>query len=991
MKRTHNIIILILLSYFNVSLAQTTADKFSLAMNNYNLQRFANAHTLFNEIIEEYGFEDELYSAARYYSADALLKMGKKDEAASGFEFIVNNIYWSNFREEALYNLGLIYFDSGRYAVSRKRMMQLLNEYSPGEYTGVALYWIGESFSEEDRFQEAIAFLERAIEDNKANTYRDYAIYSLASVYEKTGDYKSAVENYDQLLSRYPDSELTVQAQVRIGICYFRLKDYHSSILELNNPVLKNLPGDSYVEGIYLLANSYYRVAEYENAEKTYLEIIDNFPGSAVVRDTKYGLAWAYFQQKKYSDAYRIFHHLSDGEDSLAIKSFIWKGETKRYAGQYSEAVSIFEEFLLCYPSHKLSAVADYQLGAIYFEQSNLELSERYLTTATSSPDPFLQAKAFTLLGEIELSNKNYLEAKRNFESVIRIIDGDNEVYQRALLGMGICLYHLKNYDEAIDYLKNIESLNPSFEQDRTGFYLAENYFSNGRYKEALNRYNSIQTIDKDISKEIIYGKAYCYFNLGDYESAAYQFSEFLERYPSDEKQLDAKLRLADSYFGSKNYVSASNVYKDIYKSDRFLQEDPHTYYQYAQALFKSGESNAAISEFKKLQQKFPTSKYAESSLYTVGWIKFQQGNFTEAIQDYRYVLSIYRNSALMPILYYSIGDAYFNLSQYDSAIVNYERVISRYPASSYVYDAVNGIQYSYVAMNQTERAVALIDNFIEQNPNLTFSDQVFFKKGEIYYSQRDYKSAKTSYQEFALKFPQSKFVPDAYYWIGKSAQNLEQNEEAIFHFNKVFEQYPNSEIASASVLEMGKLYSSLENFTAASQVYERASSQLRDSPGIPEILFLKGISYTNLNNVQKAYEVFSDLVLYHRESLFADKAKFEMALIDLAAERYETADELLLDISGTRTDELGAQAQYYYGLSLFEQERLTESISALVRIRTVYSTYDEWLARSYLLLGDCYLLLEDSRKAEEMYRVVLSKHRGDIFGQEAREKLSKL
>jgi TolA-binding protein len=130
---------------------------------------------------------------------------------------------------------------------------------------------------------------------------------------------------------------------------------------------------------------------------------------------------------------------------------------------------------------------------------------------------------------------------------------------------------------------------------------------------------------------------------------------------------------------------------------------------------------------------------------------------------------------------------------------------------------------------------------------------------------------------------------------------------------------------------------------------------------------------------------------MYHRETIFADQAKFEMGLIDMAAGRYNVANENFLEVAEKRTDDLGARSQYHYGLSLFEQGKYTESISALVRVRTVYSQYEPWLSRSYLLLGDCYVKLNDKRQAEEMYRVVVQKHKGNELGEEARQKISKL
>jgi TolA-binding protein len=995
---SHRLIIkyLILISFIGllinpIAFSQSVAEEFNKGMDTYNKQLFADANKIFEKVLNDYGVEDELYASARFYSANSLLKMGKKDESAVGFEYIVNSVVWSKFREESLFTLGLIYFDIERYALSKKNHLVLIYQYPNSDYIGSAMYWIGESYAAEGKLDEAIDFLTQAIEDKSSNRFRDHSLYALASVYEKIQDYQNAVKYYDQLLTYHSSSPLALQAQVRIGVCYFYLKDYYNSILELNNPILQDLPKENLAEALYLLANSHYRVEEYSNSANTYSEIIDRFPLSPVFRNAQYGLAWSYFQQSKYNEAYTVFNNLSQGDDSTAIKSFIWKGESKRYSGNTNEALIIFEDFLKSYPNHPSASLVESLIGLIYFDQNKFELSSQYLANATSSDDPVTRAKAFTMIGEIELRKKNYIKARGNFEPAIRITEAENDVHQRALLGMGVSLYHLGDYENAAENLRQAENINPSFEPDKINFYMAESYFSLGKYQEALSRYNSIRSSEVDYVKQVTYSKGYCHFNLGSYSNAAYQFAEFVEQYPDDIRITDAKLRLADSYFGSKNFAASSKIFKQLFQSGKYSSDDPYAYYQYAQALYKSGETNAAINEFRNLQKKFPDSKYAESSLFTVGFIKFQEGEFKDAINDYRYVLQIYKNSALTPAVFYSIGDAYFNLGMYDSAIVNYRNVLTRYPSSEYVFDAINGMQYSYVALGKSDEAINLIDRYTSQNPNLKFSDLIFFKKGEIYYSQRDYQNAKTSYQEFLVKYPKSSFVPEAYYWLGKSSQNLKQDDEAIFYFNKVFESYPGSESAAVSVIELGKLYEANGNYQASVDVLEQASTKLKDSPRLPEVLFIKGTAYIKLDNVQKAYGTFEELAMYHRETIFADQAKFEMGLIDMATGRYDVADKNFLDVAEKRTDYLGARSQYYYGLSLFEQGRTTETISALVRVRTFYSQYEPWLSRSYLLLGDCYVKLNDKRQAEEMYRVVVTKHKGNELGEEARQKINKL
>lgn len=991
-KKMHKIFISIITLLLGLPLfAQNLTEKFNDAMNAYNNQLYSEAYKIFDEVIKDYDVEDELYSVARFYAANSLLKMGKKDESTSGFEYIVNSIVWSKFREESLFKLGLIYYDLNRFALSRKNHLMLIYQYPNSEYLGSSMYWIGESYSAEGKLDDAIEFLTQAIEDKSANRYRDHSIYALASIYEKKHDYQNAVKYYDQLLTYHSNSSLALEAQVRIGVCYFYLKDYYNSILELNNPDIQKLPTENLSEALYLLANSHYRVEEYSDAANTYSEVIKRFPNSDIYRNSQYGLAWSLFQQSKYGEAYQVFNTLSEGYDSIAIKSFIWKGESKRYAGQTNEALAIFQNFLVKYPDDPSTTLVENLIGLIYFDQNKFEQSTQYLTNATSSEDPLTRAKAFTMIGEIELQNKNYIKARGNFDPAVRISSEESEVHLRALLGLGVSLFHLGDYNEAVENFRQAETIDPAFEQDKINFYVAESYYSLGKYQEALSRYNNIKSTEIEYVRQVTYSKGYCQFNLGNYSNAAYLFSEFIQNYPDDFRMTDAKLRLADSYFGSKNFAAASKIFKEVFKSGKFSSDDPYTYFQYAQALYKSGESNAAIDEFRNLQKKFPDSKYGESSLFTIGFIKFQEGEFEEAINDYRMVMQIYKKSSLTPAVYYSIGDAYFNLGEYDSAIVNYRNVLAKYPSSEYAYDAINGMQYSYVAAGRSNEAINLIDRYVSQNPNLKFSDQIYFKKGEIYYSQRDYENAKLSYQEFLVKYPKSSFVPEAYYWLGKSSQNLKQDDEAIFYFSKVFDNYPGSESAAVSVIELGKMYEAKGNYQAGIDVLERASSKLKDSPRLPEVLFLKGSAYIKVDDVQKAYATFEELAMYHPETVFADRGKIEMGLIDLAISRFNEADKNFLDVAGRRTDDLGAKAQYQYGVSLFEQGKYSEAVSALVRVRTVFSQYEPWISRSYLLMGDCYVKMNDKRQAEEMYRVVVTKHKGNELGEEARQKINKL
>lgn len=976
---------------FALASAQTNTQVYSESMNAYHAKDYATADRLFQKFFSEYKLEDALYATLKYYDADALLNLGKKSAAAGVFEYLVNQFTWSSFRDKALYKLGLIYYEQEQYDKCRARLKKILDEYPASSYTGSALYWIGESYSKQNRLQEAIVFLKEAIKNHPFNKYIDYSIYTLARIYEKTGDYEDAVKYYDNLLSYHSDSPLATAAHIRIGICYFKLKEYDSSVLELNNPVLKDLPDEVYSQSIYILANSYYRLKDYKNAEKSYMEIINRFPSSGETRDAKYGLAWSYFQQKMYNDAYKLFNFLSAGNDSLAVKSFYWKAECKRYTGQDLAAFNIYREFMRRYPNNELIPDVQFQLGVYYYNTGKYEMGIRYLKSALKSPNEDIRVKALTMIGEINLTQKDYTSAKKNFTNAINSKGLSDDLINRASFGLGVAQYYSGNYNEAVTDMLDVNYRDPRFEKDKINFYLAESYYSLNKYRDAIERYNLVGTDNKELHGLALYGKAYCYFNLGNYSEAARQFSVFVKEFPHDSRALDAKLRLADSYYGSKNFAASSQIYKQIFRFDKRALNNPYDYYQYAQALYRANERQEAIDEFKTLQQRFPTSEYADRSLFVVGWIYFQEGNYEQAISSYMNVLNVYPNSTLGATVYYSAGDSYFNMGKYDSAIANYQQVLVRYPASPHVYDAVNGIGDSYVAQDHPERAIKFIKQFVNQNPSLSFADQIFYKIGDMYYSSQEYKKASTSYKEFIANYPNSRLIPQAYYWIGKSAENLKQNQEAIFNFERVFNTYPASDAAPSSVIEMGNIYNQMKKYDTAISLYNKALTTLPNTLRYPEIMYNEGMTYLNKTSPDSAAQVFNQIIQNYDGTVFAEKSKLQLGLISMRAKQYADAQPYFQVLAQNRTDDIGAQAQYYLGESYLEQQDYNDAITAFVRVETIFPAYDEWVTKAYLKLGDCYADTKDFSRAKEMYRIVFTKHKGDIYGKEARTKLRKL
>ncbi len=965
---------------------------FFAAVSSFTGADYSKAYEQFISVGKIDDLDDEVYSASEYFAAECLLALKQYDGAINLFSRFINKHVYSSIRPLALFRLGAVYFDLSEYVTARKKLLYLLEEYPHSEFEGSAFYLIGAAYSYENKLEEAIYYLKKAINSKRNNDFIDFSIYKLANIYERKRDFKNAVNEYDNLLGYYKESKLSPYAQLRIGISYFNTGEYENAILELTDPLINRLPEDKQNEALYMLANCYYKVNEYDKSKKTYSRLLAKNISFKFRTEISYGLAWVYFQQNKFEDAYKLFHNIAKLKtDSLSVSSFFWSAECKRYAGKTEKAKEILNAFLKKYPKHPLAAKAKLSLAILDYNNQNLLASEKTILNSLSSSDPVTRAKAYILLGEINLKKKKFTEAKDLYNKVNDIFNIPAELKDQANLGLGISEFYLKNYKAALHALNKAQFILNNMEKAKKEFYTAESYFILGDYKSALTHYNKIPNSTGLLQKESIYGKAYSYFNLKDFSNASYYFRLFLTKYRINKYYLDAKKRLAESYFGVKDFDKAGNVYKELIFSDGALANSDKAYYQYGQALFQSGKNTNAIEIFSQLQNKFPNSKYADESQYLIGWINFQQGLFNEAINDYQSVIEKYPGSTLLPIVTYSIGDSYFNLGEYDKAVNQYKKIIEEYPDTKYVYDAINGILYSYEASDKIDDANNFIDTFLREHPNSAYNETIFFKKGDLYYSVGDYKKAIKYYKEFLIEFPGSKLRLNANYWLGKSEANLGNLDSALEYFTNVINGEYNSEISISALLEAGKIYNSKKEYRKEIDLYDSKLNELSDKEGISEVYYQKGEAQIAAGDYQNAFATFLFITTKYPGSIFGDKAKIEIGIFYLVKSNYEQAESTFRDVAERRKDDIGAKAQYYYGVTLFEQNKLEDAITALVRVRSVYSAFDEWYTKSLLKLGDCYVKLNDKKNAKEMFSAVIRKHKTDDYAKEARKKLKEL
>ena len=226
---------------------------------------------------------------------------------------------------------------------------------------------------------------------------------------------------------------------------------------------------------------------------------------------------------------------------------------------------------------------------------------------------------------------------------------------------------------------------------------------------------------------------------------------------------------------------------------------------------------------------------------------------------------------------------------------------------------------------------------------------------------------------------------------MAKSENLIGKPDEAIPYFNLVVNSELNSEVGFNSVMELGSIYRAQKNIEKEIELYDDVIPKITDQKRITEIKFTKAQSFIANQQIPQAYAALQEIVNYRDGSLFYHKAEIELGILEQNNENFDNAYSLFKDVADNRTDDIAAQALYYIGLNYYKQHRIPEAITELIKLRSVYSMYDEWYTKTLLLLGDCYVINNDKANASEMYKAVLKRHRNNQYAKEANEKLKQL
>lgn len=371
---------------------------------------------------------------------------------------------------------------------------------------------IANSFMADERFREAIPYLNTVIQSTNNPTTKAMAMLKLGTAYYNNDENENALKQFKSIASQYPNSTQAEDALDNIKTIYLeegKPDEYAAYMREIGRP----LNADVEDALTYEAAEKLYDDQKLNEALQAFNSYLQRFPQGAHVLDAQYNRA-------------EIFNSKKDWDNALTAYNVIINNAPNQYA----------ERALLV-------------AGRIaFFEKKNYADAERYysqLKELTTAQENKLEAMRGILRSQYQ--QQKWAEAVENARDLTAAKGSSAD--DKALANMAIAKSLEANgqYAEAINNYKTVIQLNKAGLAAEARYGIAFAYFKMNKLKEAEKA--AMETINKSGSYDYWITKAYIltgevYFQQKDYFNAKATLQSVVDNTLNPELKAEAQAKL---------------------------------------------------------------------------------------------------------------------------------------------------------------------------------------------------------------------------------------------------------------------------------------------------------------------------------------------------------------------------------------------------------------------------------------------------------------
>ena len=281
-----------------------------------------------------------------YYEAEAVLGLGRKEEAEALFLKVLKRHPGSAIAHDTRERLAEIYLETGRRADAEKTYSHLARVTGSKWKKAVYLKNLGEIKERQGLFHAASGMFEMIWAEHPEVSFSDY-VFELYRKNEKTftpsprqfakrGEVLFKTGNWEGALEAFSAAPRTSAVRMKTGICLYRLSRFPEALdvfSGIDSPkafywrgvTLMSMEREKEAIGVFELlhklnpesrwaAKSLLRAArlrhlrkEFEEARRLYRLVIEKYPDREEASKSVWNLGWIHYRKKEYEKALEVF------------------------------------------------------------------------------------------------------------------------------------------------------------------------------------------------------------------------------------------------------------------------------------------------------------------------------------------------------------------------------------------------------------------------------------------------------------------------------------------------------------------------------------------------------------------------------------------------------------------------------------------------------------------------------------------------------------
>jgi TolA-binding protein len=612
----------------------------------------------------------------------------------------------------------------------------------------------------------------------------------------------------------------------------------------------------------------------------------------------------------------------------------------------------------------------------------------------TDYPNSTYNTEAKELLIDVLANTNNYKDAQALLESLKNPSENAKRVYPRILYGRATEMINDGRLSEADALFDKI--LDDPYNRSMlpfTYFWKGEIGYRDNKLDTAIKYYHAYIDNGAPTSGEanIInarYNLGYSYLRKENYP-VSLTFFEPLSKSPAlntDAFAQDTYIRTADNYFMLKNYDRAKSMYDNVIKLS-WPAEDYATFQNAMLAGVRSPKEK--ISLMNTMMRKFPTSSLVTDANMEVANTYMSDEKFTEAIPYLSNVIKTSGNTSLVPQAYLKMGTAYYNLNNNAEALKQFKILVDKYPGSSEAEDALDNVRTIYVEDGKPDEYAIFMRN-AGRPLSVSTEDSLTYSAAEKQYDNQKINEALASFNNYLQRFPNGVYALDANFNRAEIYNSKKDWNNALTGYDAVAANAPN-QYAERAVLTAARInFFELKNYAKAETYYVQLKQITASQENKLEAM--RGLLRSQYQQQKWAEAVENAKELTAAKGSSADdKTLANMAI----AKSYQVGGEYDMAITNYKSvvqlnkAALAAEARYEIANCWYQVNKLSESEKAAFETINKSGSYDYWVTKAYILLGDIYFKQKDYFNAKATFQSIVDNTINAELKGEAQAKLN--